>query len=157
VIGRGQGTRLHPLTRRIAPSRRSRRGKYRIHRLSLQPRHSCTTPITARAMALAKSLIEAFKGGWQFGGMLPDHFVIRCRRQMRNGRLWYQGTADAIFQNSQSTTTPRPTWSAVFGRPHLPYGHPADDSSPYGAQARSRSRRCRCPAIEANQFGTRAG
>jgi len=31
----------------------------------------------------SQSLIEHLKDGWQFGGMLPDHFVIPVPAQMR--------------------------------------------------------------------------
>ncbi len=67
----------------------------------------------------SQSLIEHLKDGWQFGGMLPDHFVIPVPAQMRMGELWYQGTADAIFQNLNLIDDTKPDLVAVFGADHI--------------------------------------
>jgi glucose-1-phosphate adenylyltransferase len=51
--------------------------------------------------------------------MLPDHFVIPVPAQMRLGETWYQGTADAIFQNLNLMSDFEPDLVAVFGADHI--------------------------------------
>src|SRR5260370_8716678 len=51
--------------------------------------------------------------------MLPVHFVIPVPAQMRMGELWYQGTADAIFQNLNLIDDTKRDLVAVFGADHI--------------------------------------
>ncbi len=67
----------------------------------------------------SQSLIEHLKDGWQFGAMLPDHFITPVPAQMRMGETWYQGTADAIFQNLNLIEDRKPDLVAVFGADHV--------------------------------------
>ena len=95
-------------------------GKYRIIDFVLS--HLVNSGIYAIYVLVqwrSQSLIEHLKDGWQFGGMLPDHFVIPVPAQMRMGELWYQGTADAIFQNLNLIDDTKPDLVAVFGADHI--------------------------------------
>jgi glucose-1-phosphate adenylyltransferase len=67
----------------------------------------------------SQSLIEHLKDGWQFGRILHDHFIVPVPAQMRLGESWYQGTADAIFQNLNLIDDFRPDLVAVFGADHI--------------------------------------
>ena len=68
----------------------------------------------------SQSLIEHLKDGWQMGGgILPSHFVTPVPAQMRIGESWYQGTADAIFQNLNLIEDNKPDLVAVFGADHI--------------------------------------
>jgi glucose-1-phosphate adenylyltransferase len=116
----GQGTRLHPLTRDRAKPAVPFGGKYRIIDFVLSNLvNSGIYAIYILIQWRSQSLIEHLKDGWQFGGMLPDHFVIPVPAQMRLGETWYQGTADAIFQNLNLISDFQPDLVAVFGADHI--------------------------------------
>jgi len=116
----GQGTRLHPLTRDRAKPAVPFGGKYRIIDFVLSNLvNSGIYSIYVLVQWRSQSLIEHLKDGWQFGGMLPDHFVIPVPAQMRMGETWYQGTADAIFQNLNLIDDTKPDLVAVFGADHI--------------------------------------
>jgi len=116
----GQGTRLHPLTRDRAKPAVPFGGKYRIIDFVLSNLvNSGIYAIYILVQWRSQSLIEHLKDGWQFGGMLPDHFVIPVPAQMRLGENWYQGTADAIFQNLNLMDDFQPDLVAVFGADHI--------------------------------------
>src|ERR1700720_3150126 len=120
VMAGGQGTRLHPLTRDPAKPAVPFGGKYRIIDFLLSNLiNSGIYAIYVLGQWRSQSLIEHLKDGWQFGGMLPDHFVIPVPAQMRMGELWYQGTADAIFQNLNLIDDTKPDLVAVFGADHI--------------------------------------
>jgi glucose-1-phosphate adenylyltransferase len=116
----GQGTRLHPLTRDRAKPAVPFGGKYRIIDFVLSNLvNSGIYAIYVLVQWRSQSLIEHLKDGWQFGGMLPDHFVVPVPAQMRLGESWYQGTADAIFQNLNLLDDTKPDLVAVFGADHV--------------------------------------
>jgi glucose-1-phosphate adenylyltransferase len=120
VMAGGQGTRLHPLTRDRAKPAVPFGGKYRIIDFVLSSLvNSGMYAIYILVQWRSQSLIEHLKDGWQFGGMLPDHFVIPVPAQMRLGETWYQGTADAIFQNLNLIDDFQPDLVAVFGADHI--------------------------------------
>jgi len=120
VMAGGQGTRLHPLTRDRAKPAVPFGGKYRIIDFVLSSLvNSGIYAIYILVQWRSQSLIEHLKDGWQFGGMLPDHFVIPVPAQMRLGETWYQGTADAIFQNLNLMSDFQPDLVAVFGADHI--------------------------------------
>jgi glucose-1-phosphate adenylyltransferase len=120
VMAGGQGTRLHPLTRDRAKPAVPFGGKYRIIDFVLSNLiNSGIYAIYVLVQWRSQSLIEHLKDGWQFGGMLPDHFVIPVPAQMRMGETWYQGTADAIFQNLNLIDDTKPDLVAVFGADHI--------------------------------------
>jgi glucose-1-phosphate adenylyltransferase len=120
VMAGGQGTRLHPLTRDRAKPAVPFGGKYRIIDFVLSNLvNSGIYAIYVLVQWRSQSLIEHLKDGWQFGGMLPDHFVVPVPAQMRLGESWYQGTADAIFQNLNLLDDTKPDLVAVFGADHI--------------------------------------
>ncbi|HTR61904.1 MAG TPA: glucose-1-phosphate adenylyltransferase [Candidatus Binataceae bacterium] len=120
IMAGGQGTRLHPLTRDRAKPAVPFGGKYRIVDFVLSNLvNSGIYAIYILVQWRSQSLIEHLKDGWQFGGMLPDHFVIPVPAQMRLGETWYQGTADAIFQNLNLMDDFQPDLVAVFGADHI--------------------------------------
>ena len=58
--------------------------------------------------------------GWQFGGLLKNQFVIPVPAQMRSeDETWYQGTADAIYQNINLVEQADPHVVAIFGGDHI--------------------------------------
>jgi glucose-1-phosphate adenylyltransferase len=117
----GQGTRLHPLTRDRAKPAVPFGGKYRIVDFVLSNMvNSQIYSIYLMVQWRSQSLIEHLKDGWQFGHILQhDHFIVPVPAQMRSGDSWYQGTADAIFQNLNLVDDFRPDLVAVFGADHI--------------------------------------
>jgi glucose-1-phosphate adenylyltransferase len=116
----GQGTRLHPLTRDRAKPAVPFGGKYRIVDFVLSNLvNSQIYSIYLLVQWRSQSLIEHLKDGWQFGRILHDHFIVPVPAQMRSGGNWYQGTADAIFQNLNLIDDFKPDLIAVFGADHI--------------------------------------
>ncbi|MGD0291177.1 MAG: glucose-1-phosphate adenylyltransferase [Candidatus Binataceae bacterium] len=120
IMAGGQGTRLHPLTRDRAKPAVPFGGKYRIVDFVLSNLvNSQIYSIYLLVQWRSQSLIEHLKDGWQFGRILHDHFIIPVPAQMRMGESWYQGTADAIFQNLNLIDDFKPDLVAVFGADHI--------------------------------------
>jgi glucose-1-phosphate adenylyltransferase len=120
IMAGGQGTRLHPLTRDRAKPAVPFGGKYRIVDFVLSNMvNSQIYSIYLLVQWRSQSLIEHLKDGWQFGRILHDHFIVPVPAQMRLGESWYQGTADAIFQNLNLIDDFKPDLVAVFGADHI--------------------------------------
>jgi glucose-1-phosphate adenylyltransferase len=116
----GQGTRLYPLTRDRAKPAVPFGGKYRIVDFVLSNLiNSGIYSIYVLVQWRSQSLIEHLKDGWQFGRILHDDFIVPVPAQMRIGDNWYQGTADAIFQNLNLIEDFAPDLVAVFGADHI--------------------------------------
>ncbi len=120
IMAGGQGTRLYPLTRDRAKPAVPFGGKYRIVDFVLSNMvNSQIYSIYVLVQWRSQSLIEHLKDGWQFGRLLGDHFIVPVPAQMRLGESWYQGTADAIFQNLNLIDDFKPDLVAVFGADHI--------------------------------------
>jgi len=120
VMAGGQGTRLYPLTRDRAKPAVPFGGKFRIVDFVLSNLiNSGIYSIYVLVQWRSQSLIEHLKDGWQFGHILHDHFIVPVPAQMRIGENWYQGTADAIFQNLNLIEDFEPDLVAVFGADHI--------------------------------------
>ncbi|TVR82303.1 MAG: glucose-1-phosphate adenylyltransferase [Rhodospirillales bacterium] len=121
VLAGGEGTRLHPLTKERAKPAVPFGGKYRIVDFVLSNLinsgiHSIYVVIQFRS----QSLLQHLSDGWQFGGILKNHFIVPVPAQMRTaGKNWYRGTADAIHQNINLIEQSRPDIVAVFGADHI--------------------------------------
>ncbi len=55
---------------------------------------------------------------WRFSAML-DNYVTPVPAQMRRGPYWFQGSADAIYQNLNLIHDERPDIVCVFGADHI--------------------------------------
>ena len=67
-----------------------------------------------------QSLLQHLSEGWQTGGILTNQFIIPVPAQMRSaGETWYQGTADAIYQNINLIEQAEPHVVAIFGADHI--------------------------------------
>ena len=68
----------------------------------------------------SQSLLQHLSEGWQFGSLLKSQFVIPVPAQMRSeDETWYQGTADAIYQNINLVEQSAPDVVAIFGGDHI--------------------------------------
>jgi glucose-1-phosphate adenylyltransferase len=121
VLAGGKGTRLHPLTRERAKPAVPFGGKYRIIDFVLSNFiNSGIYSVYVLTQFRSQSLLQHLSEGWQFGSLLKTQFVIPVPAQMRSaGETWYQGTADAIFQNINLVEQSDPFVVAIFGGDHI--------------------------------------
>ncbi|HZQ94666.1 MAG TPA: glucose-1-phosphate adenylyltransferase [Candidatus Sulfotelmatobacter sp.] len=121
VLAGGKGTRLYPLTRERAKPAVPFGGKYRIIDFVLSNFvNSGIFSIYVLTQFRSQSLLQHLSEGWQFSGLLKSHFIINVPAQMRSeSESWYQGTADAIFQNINLVEQSDPDLVAIFGGDHI--------------------------------------
>jgi len=120
IMAGGTGTRLMPLTRERAKPAVPFGGKYRIIDFVLSNMiNSGIFSIYVLTQYKSQSLLNHLKDGWQFTNLLKDQFVIPVPAQMRSGEVWYQGTADAIYQNINLIENCNPDVVAIFGGDHV--------------------------------------
>jgi glucose-1-phosphate adenylyltransferase len=121
VLAGGKGTRLFPLTQERAKPAVPFGGKYRIIDFVLSNFvNSGINSIYVLTQFRSQSLLQHLSEGWQFGGMLKNHFIINVPAQMRSEKeSWYLGTADAIFQNINLVEQSDPHLVAIFGGDHI--------------------------------------
>ena len=121
VLAGGKGTRLYPLTRERAKPAVPFGGKYRIIDFVLSNFvNSGIYSIYVLTQFRSQSLLQHLSEGWQFGGMLKSNFITNVPAQMRSeSESWYQGTADAIYQNINLVEQSDPHLVAIFGGDHI--------------------------------------
>jgi ADP-glucose pyrophosphorylase len=116
ILAGGEGRRLQPLTNDRAKPAVPFGGKYRLIDFVLSNFvNSKIYSIYVLVQFKSQSLIEHLAAGWQFGSLLPEQFISPVPAQMQRGQTWYQGTADAIYQNLNLIENHRPDIVAVFG------------------------------------------
>jgi len=121
ILAGGKGTRLYPLTKERAKPAVPFGGKYRIMDFVLSNFiNSGIYSIYVLTQFRSQSLLQHLSEGWQFGGLLKNQFIIPVPAQMRSpGETWYQGTADAIYQNINLIEQADPHVVAIFGADHI--------------------------------------
>ena len=67
----------------------------------------------------SQSLIEHVRKSWAVSHLVPGHFVTVVPPQMRGGADWFQGTADAVYQNLNLVYQNKPDIVAIFGADHV--------------------------------------
>jgi glucose-1-phosphate adenylyltransferase len=116
----GRGSRLSPLTRDRAKPAVPFGGKYRIIDFALSNFvNSGIHSIYVLTQFLSQSLSEHLQAAWTVSAFLKDQFIKCVPAQMRTGEAWYQGTADAIFQNLNLIRESRPNLVCIFGGDHI--------------------------------------
>src|SRR5213593_4282177 len=121
ILAGGKGTRLYPLTRERAKPAVPFGGKYRIIDFVLSNFiNSGIYSIYVLTQFRSQSLLQHLSEGWQFGSLLKNQFIIPVPAHMRTPEdTWYQGTADAIFQNVNLIEQADPHAVAIFGADHI--------------------------------------
>jgi glucose-1-phosphate adenylyltransferase len=121
VLAGGKGTRLYPLTKERAKPAVPFGGQYRIIDFVLSNLiNSGIYSVYVLIQFKSQSLLQHLRDGWEFSGLLKNHFVIPVPAQMRTpGESWYKGTADAIYQNINLIEQSDPHLVAVFGADHI--------------------------------------
>lgn len=121
VLAGGKGTRLYPLTKERAKPAVPFGGQYRIIDFVLSNLiNSGVYSIYVLIQFKSQSLLQHLRDGWEFSGLLKNHFIIPVPAQMRMpGEDWYRGTADAIYQNINLIEQADPHLVAIFGADHI--------------------------------------
>ncbi|MFR5879501.1 MAG: sugar phosphate nucleotidyltransferase [Cloacibacillus evryensis] len=122
VLAGGKGERLMPLTRYRAKPAVPFAAKYRIIDFALSNMvNSGLFSIYCLIQFKSQSLHEHIGKGWQFGSALRgrDFFVNVVPAQMWDGERWYEGTADAIFQNMHLVTLFDADRVCIFAADHV--------------------------------------
>jgi glucose-1-phosphate adenylyltransferase len=121
VLAGGKGTRLSPLTKERAKPAVPFGGKYRIIDFVLSNFiNSGIYSLYVLTQFRSQSLLQHLAEGWQFGTLLKNQFCIPVPAQQRSGDdSWYQGTADAIYQNINLVEQSDPEVVAIFGGDHI--------------------------------------
>ncbi len=121
VLAGGEGSRLKDLTAWRAKPSVPIGGKYRIIDFTLS---NCVNSGIRRIGVLTQykshSLIRHLQRAWGFMRAEIDEFVeILPAQQRTNKREWYQGTADALFQNLDIVQRHNPEFVLVLGGDHV--------------------------------------
>ncbi|MHC4473559.1 MAG: glucose-1-phosphate adenylyltransferase, partial [Planctomycetota bacterium] len=120
ILAGGQGERLYPLTRDRAKPAVPFAGAYRIIDFTLS---NCLNSGLRRVYVLTQykslSLERHIRSGWSLLNERLGEFIIPIPPQQRLGGSWYQGTADAIFQNIYTLERERPSTVVVLSGDHV--------------------------------------
>jgi len=118
IMAGGKGSRLSPLTCHRAKPAVPFGGHYRIIDFVLSNfLNSGYRQIFVLTQFMATSLIQHLQHNWNLSGL--NQFIEIVPAQMRTGTSWYQGTADAVFQNLNLVRDSRADHIAVFGGDHI--------------------------------------
>ena len=119
LLAGGQGERLWPLTRDRAKPAVPFGGLYRIIDITLS---NCVNSGLRRVFVLtqykALSLSRHTRAGWS-PLMGLGEFIEVLPPQMRVSQQWYQGTADAVYQNIYSIGSERSKYVFILSGDHI--------------------------------------
>ncbi|MEO6570942.1 MAG: glucose-1-phosphate adenylyltransferase [Ilumatobacteraceae bacterium] len=119
VLAGGEGKRLQPLTNDRAKPAVPFGGSYRIIDFALSNfANARYLKIVVLTQYKSHSLDRHIAQTWRFSDLL-DNYVAPVPAQMRRGPQWFQGSADAIYQNLNLITDERPDLVCVFGADHI--------------------------------------
>ncbi len=120
VLAGGKGERLYPLTEQRAKPAVPFGGNYRLIDFVLSNLvNSGIHRIYVLTQYKAQSLLRHLQQGWVGTYPMNGLFILPVPAQMRVGETWYQGTADAIFQNIYLIHQTKPDLVLVFGADHV--------------------------------------
>ncbi len=119
VLAGGEGKRLAPLTTDRAKPAVPFAGMYRIIDFVLSNMVNADfTRIVVLTQYKSHSLDIHLNQVWRLSPLL-GHYVTPVPAQMRRGKHWYTGSADAIYQNLNIIGDERPDYVLVFGADHI--------------------------------------
>lgn len=120
VLAGGKGTRLEPLTRDRAKPAVPFGGIYRIIDFTLS---NCLNSDLRKILVLtqykAVSLSRHIDQGWKFLCRELDEYIEVIPPQQRIAEHWYQGTADAIYQNVYTIEKAAPRDTLILAGDHI--------------------------------------
>ena len=121
ILAGGKGSRLEPLTRDRAKPAVPFGGGYRIVDFALS---NCLNSGLRKLLLLtqykAMSLDRHINTGWrQYFCSELDEFIDVMPPQQRIDEQWYQGTADAVYQNIYALEKERPEYVLILAGDHI--------------------------------------
>jgi len=120
VLAGGRGERLAPLTDMRTKPSVPFGGRYRIVDFVLSNLlNSHIYSIYLLVQYKSQSLIEHVRQNWVLSPLIKEHFVAVVPPQMKMGPEWFQGTADAVYQNINLIYDHQPEVVVVFGADHI--------------------------------------
>ena len=154
VLAGGEGKRLMPLTLDRAKPAVPFAGQYRLIDFALSNlANGGLLKIVVLTQYKSHSLDLHVTRTWRMSTLLGN-YVTPVPAQMRRGRQWFSGSADAVFQNLNIIGDERPEHVCVFGADHIYRMDPRqmlDQHIASGAGATVAG--IRVPRAEAHQFG----
>jgi glucose-1-phosphate adenylyltransferase len=120
VLAGGRGSRLEPLTRDRAKPAVPFGGIYRIIDFTLS---NCINSDIRKVLVLtqykAVSLNRHLDQGWKFLCRELGEYIELIPPQQRIAEMWYQGTADAIYQNVYTIEKAAPRDTLILAGDHI--------------------------------------
>jgi len=119
ILAGGEGRRLDPLTRDRAKPAVPFGGRYRIIDFVLSNfANSGVLKMKVLVQYKSESMNTHIQRAWRLSQLL-DQYVEIVPAQMRVGRKWFEGSADAVYQNLNIITDEEPDFTFVFGADHV--------------------------------------
>ena len=119
VLAGGEGKRLSPLTLDRAKPAVPFGGNYRLIDFALSNLVNASyRRIVVLTQYKSYSLDRHITTTWRLSPLLGS-YVAPVPAQMRRGPYWFQGSADAIYQNLNLLRDERPDIVIVFGADHI--------------------------------------
>lgn len=120
ILAGGTGTRLSPLTMDRAKPAVPFGGKYRIIDFALSNcLHSGLRRILVLTQYKSHSLQKHLRDGWSIFNPELGEYITTVPPQMRTGKGWYAGTADAIYQNLYLIERSGAKWVVILAGDHI--------------------------------------
>jgi len=121
VLAGGRGSRLHALTDRRAKPAVYFGGKFRIVDFALSNcMNSGVRRIGVVTQYKSHSLLRHLQRGWSFLRNEFNEFIDLLPAQQRlDESSWYQGTADAVFQNLDILRAHKPEYILILAGDHI--------------------------------------
>ena len=119
VLAGGEGRRLAPLTRDRAKPAVPFGANYRLvdFALSNLVNGDCLR-IAVLTQYKSHSLDRHIAQTWRMSPVF-NNYVMSVPAQMRLGKRWFEGSADAVYQNLNLINDENPDYIAVFGADHI--------------------------------------
>ncbi len=119
ILAGGEGRRLDPLTRDRAKPAVPFGGRYRIIDFVLSNfANSGLLKMKVLVQYKSESLNTHVQRAWRLSAFLNEYVEI-VPAQMRYGPKWFEGSADAIYQNLNIITDEEPEYTFVFGADNI--------------------------------------
>jgi glucose-1-phosphate adenylyltransferase len=119
ILAGGEGSRLYPLTQSRTKPSVPFGGSYRLIDCVLNNFvNSDLLRIYVLTQFKSQSLNDHLRRAWEVNSF-TDTFIDAIPAQMRKGKHWYSGTADAIYQNLQFIEADEAEDICIFGSDHI--------------------------------------
>lgn len=122
ILAGGRGTRLEALTARVAKPAVYFGGKYRIIDFPLSNCANSGVDIVGVLTQYESVLLSSYVGSgtkWGLDGTSSSATILPARERGEVGATWYEGTADAIYQNISFLDQYDPEYVLILSGDHI--------------------------------------